>query len=83
MSKKELTQGLSGLLSATQQDQPAPGRKRKVYESVCWNLHPNDVENVKKIAKYEGRKINDVVTEALRMYFKNWKPTPQEKPTLL
>ena len=52
-------------------------------KAVCWNLNPKDVENVKKIARYEGKRDNEVVTEALRMYFNQWKPIPQEQPTLL
>lgn len=83
MAKKaQIEQGLNALL--TPQDQEAnDGKERIKYETVCWNLHPNDVENVRRIAKYEGKRINAVVTEALHAYFKSWKPVPQEKPTLL
>ena len=87
MSKKKLEQGLSGLLATPtqqEQEQAATPEKAKVkYETVCWNLHPNDIENVRRIAKYEGRRVNSVVTEALRLYFSQWKPVPQEQPTLL
>lgn len=85
MSKKKLEQGLTGLLATPTPQEPeqetAP--KGKKYETACWNLHPNDIENVKRIAKYEGKRVNAVVTEALRFYFRQWKPVPQEKPTLI
>lgn len=87
MSKKKLEMGLSGLLATpTPQEQAKAETQEKTpakYESVCWNLHPNDIENVRRIAQYEGKRINAVVTDALRFYFANWKPVPQEKPTLL
>lgn len=87
MSKKKLEMGLSGLLATpTPQEQAKAEQQEKKpakYENVCWNLHPNDIENVRRIAQYEGKRINAVVTDALRFYFANWKPVPQEEPTLL
>lgn len=84
MSNKKLEQGLNGLLATPTPQEPKQETKQgKQYETVCWNLPPNDIENVKRIAKYEGKRINAVVSEALNFYFDNWKPVPQEKPTLL
>ena len=88
MSKKKLEMGLSGLLSTpTPQEHQAPTETqeqgRVKYETICWNLHPNDIENVRRKAKYEGKRANAVVTDALRYYFAHWKPVPQEEPTLL
>lgn len=88
MSKKKLEQGLNGLLATPTPQEQAPteaqGTKNEPKtEPICWNLHPNDIENVRRIAKYEGKRANAVVTEALRFYFRQWKPVPQEKPTLI
>ena len=85
MNKKQLEQGLNGLLNPTPQEQPTetPAKAKKVYKAVCYNLHPNDIENVCKIAKYEGKRVNEVVTDALHYYFENWEAIPQEKPNLL
>ena len=86
MSKKKLEQGLGGLLaSATPQEQEQPETKKQTYnyQTVCYNLHPDLVENIKRVAKYEGKESNEVVTDALRFYFAQWKPVPQEKPKLI
>lgn len=86
MSKKKLEMGLSGLLATPtpqEQEPETPAKAPAKYETVCWNLHPNDIENVRRIAKYEGKRANAVVTDALRFYFAQWQPVPQEKPTLL
>ena len=87
MNKKKLEQGLNGLLAAPTPQEQAPDevqeKTRKEYVAICWNLHPNDIENVRRIAKYEGKRSNAVVTDALRFYFANWKPVPQQAPELL
>lgn len=90
MSKKsKVEQGLNGLLATpTPQEPQAPVEVQETKsepktEPICWNLYPNDIENVRRIAKYEGKRANAVVTDALRYYFKHWKPIPQETPTLL
>lgn len=84
MSKKKLEQGLGELLAAaTPQEQDSQdGKQTYNYQTVCYNLHPDLVDNIKKVAKYEGKRANEVVTDALRFYFAQWKPIPQEKPTL-
>lgn len=90
MSKKnQIEQGLNGLLATPTPQEQAPTEAQATTtteqktEPICWNLYPSDIENVRRIAKYEGKRANAVVTEALRFYFKNWKPVPQEKPTLI
>ena len=88
MSKKKLEQGLTGLLATPTPQEQAPteaqGEKNEPKtEPICWNLYPSDIENVRRIAKYEGKRANAVVTEALRFYFRQWKPVPLEKPTLI
>ena len=72
------------LASATPQEQEQePKRQTANYQTVCYNLHPDLVENIKRVAKYEGKKANVVVSDALRFYFAQWKPVPQEKPKLI
>ena len=87
MSKKKLQQGFDGLLANPEQEQGATPQEQEQttakYQTICWNLPPNEIENVKRIAKYEGKRANAVVSDALRYYFKHWKPIPQETPTLL
>ena len=87
MSKKKLEQGLNGLLAATTpQEQAVTPQEQETdvkTKAVCWNLSPNDIENVHRIARYEGKRANAVVTDALRFYFANWKPVPQQAPELL
>lgn len=85
MSKKKLEQGLGELLaSATPQEQEQePTKQTHNYETVCYNLHPDLVENIRRVAKYEGKRANIVVSDALRFYFAQWKPIPQEKPKLI
>ena len=87
MSKKnKIEQGLNGLLATPTPQEQEPETKQQApgkTQAVCWNLSPDDIENVRRIAKYEGKRANAVVTDALRMYFKQWKPVQQEKPTLI
>lgn len=86
MSKKKLEQGLTGLLTPNPQEQAGTPQEQGTdvkTKAVCWNLSPTDIDNVHKIARYEGKRANAVVTDALRFYFKNWKPVPQQAPELL
>ena len=83
MSKKKLEQGLGGLLASTAPQEQEPAKQTYNYQTVCYNLHPDLVENIRRVAKYEGKRANIVVSDALRFYFAQWKPIPQEKPTLL
>ena len=81
--KKQVEQGLGGLLaSATPQEQETKKQAHN-YVTVCYNIHPDLAENIKRVAKYEGKKANVVVSDALRFYFAQWKPVPQEKPKLI
>lgn len=83
MSNKKLENGLNGLLTLpTEQERMEEQEPKQKTETVCWNLNPADIENVKMIAKYEGKRVNAVVTEALRLYFSQWVPVPQEAPKL-
>lgn len=81
--KNKVEQGLNGLLATPTPQEQAPEAQGAKTEPICWNLYPSDIENVRRIAKYEGKRANAVVTEALRFYFRQWKPIPQEKPTLI
>jgi hypothetical protein len=85
MANKKLEQGLNGLLNPTQQEQEQTQTKKakKVYETVCYNLHPDIIENVKYIAYYDRKKANEVVTEALTEYFDKWKPAKEVTPKKL
>lgn len=85
-NKTRIEQGLNGLLATTaqqEQENEQEQEKGRKTETICYNLDPDIIENVRRIAKYEGKRANAVVTEALRMYFAQWVPVPQEKPTLL
>lgn len=83
MSKKKLEQGLGGLLASTAPQEQEPAKQTYNYQTVCYNLHPDLVENIKKVAQYEGKRANAVVSDALTYYFKHWKPVSQEPPTLI
>lgn len=52
-------------------------------ETVCYSLPSNLIENVRLVAKYEGKTQNKIVATALRQYFDNWNAIPQEIPTLI
>ena len=89
MSNKKLEQGLSSLLANPAKEQPkaaTPQEQEQAtakYQTVCYNLPPAMIENVKKIAKYDGKRANAVVMDALSQYFKRWKPEPKQAPNLL
>lgn len=52
------------------------------YISVCYNLPSRYVENIGKISKYEGKRKNKIVMEALDKYFNDWQPLQKTPPTL-
>lgn len=92
MSNRKLEQGLSSLLANPAKEQPKTATPKvqaqeqgsaKKYETVCYNLPPAMIENVKQIAKYDGKRANAVVMDALSQYFKRWKPEPKQAPNLL
>ena len=78
MSKKnKIEQGLNSLLATATPQEPEQEQETKQqapakYKAVCWNLSPDDIENVRRIAKFEGKRANAVVTDALRFYFAQW-----------
>lgn len=97
MAKKEMVMGgLSGLLTPTPTPAPTPayveepaqeltpkGRKKTDKgKIVCYNLNSDLVEKIKKIAYYERKKINEVITEALEAHIANWVPKVEEPPKL-
>lgn len=74
---------MDGLLASAAPQEQEQQKQTYNYQTVCYNLHPDLVENIRRVAKYEGKKANVVVSDALRFYFAQWKPIPQEKPKLI
>lgn len=58
--------------------EPAPAGKN-AYKAVCYNLHPDIIEQIKNIAYWDRRKANAVVTEALEQYIQTWTKNNQRK----
>ncbi len=50
------------------------------YKTVCYSIPPETAEKIRKIAAWDRKKINAVVTEAFEQYAAKWKPTVEEPP---
>ncbi len=59
-----------------------PHRKKGDYRTVCYSIPPKTAEKMRKIASWERKKINAVVTEAFEQYAARWVPSKSEPPTL-
>lgn len=86
MAKKNeiLAAGLNGLLNAPAPvKQAAPERPEPLTESggksktVCYYLDADLIEKIKYIAYWDRRKLNAVVSDALREYADKWKPAAE------
>lgn len=78
--------GISGLFET-----PAPTRKarqeeertaesegRKNYKAVCYTLPQDLIQDIRYIAYYDRKKINEVIIEALEDYKSHWKATTEK-----
>jgi hypothetical protein len=85
MASRKVETGLSGLLNPTPaiprkaatavptQEQPqAPEKSKGNYKTVCYSIPPAVAENIKRVAWYERKKINAVVTDAFEKYVEQW-----------
>jgi len=55
-------------------------RERKNNKVVCYSIDADTADKIRKIAEWEGRKLNAVVIEAFEQYIAKWVPTPKEPP---
>lgn len=86
--KKNITTGFDNLLNPNTGKAPAPEQApttEKVkgnYKTVCYSIPPETAEKIRKIADWDRRKINAVVTEAFEQYAAQWKPIVAKPPKL-
>ena len=84
--KKAINDSLGGLINPnpTKVQAPAQGPvQEKIkgnYKTVCYSIPPETAEKIRKIAAWDRRKLNAVVTEALEAYAAKWKPVISEPP---
>ncbi len=83
--KKNITTGFDSLLNPTPKEQvtvqeTATDKVKGNYKSVCYSIPPETAEKIRKIAAWDRKKINAVVTEAFEQYAAKWKPTVEEPP---
>lgn len=75
MSKKQISEGLNGLLKAPTQETPTQGATAAVHaptRQVTYNLRAEILEKVRYIAFMDRKKNNGVVSEALEQYVTQW-----------
>lgn len=82
--KKNILAGYDNLLNPTPtapaaQEQAPTEKVRGNYKTVCYSINPDVAEKMRYIARYDRKKLNEVVTEAFAAYIAAWKPT-NEKP---
>lgn len=82
--KKNITNSYAQMLKPTPTQAPeqdtATGKEKGNYKTVCYSIPPETAEKIRKIAAWDRRKINAVVTEAFEQYAAKWKPTVEEPP---
>lgn len=87
MAKKQIAEGLNGLLAPTHtkttdtNTEAATEQGRKVV--LSFSVDEKTAENLRYVAYYDRRTQSAVITEALAEYFAKWTPAPQEKPRKL
>lgn len=86
MAKKQIAEGLSGLLNTPAPAQepvntPTEGTGRKTV--LSFSIDETTAEKIKYIAYYDRRHLSAVITEAIAEYIAKWTPAPQEKPRKL
>ncbi len=86
MANKKAIEGLSGLLNPTpaipsrkaataaapQEQAQTPEKSKGDYKTVCYSIPPAVAESIKRVAWYDRKKINAVVTEAFIKYVEQW-----------
>ena len=86
--KKNITTGFDNLLNPnpTKAQAPiqdtAPAKDKANYKTVCYSIPPETADKIRKIAAWDRKKINAVVTEAFEQYAAKWKPTVEEPPKI-
>ena len=83
--KKNIIKGYDSLLNPTPiaaQEQAPVERVKGNYKTVCYSINPDVAEKMRYIARYDRKKLNEVVTEAFAAYIEQWEPT-KEKPIKL
>ena len=84
--KKSIDAKLGNLLNPTPAQEPTPvqapatEKEKGNYKTVCYSIPPETAEKIRKIAAWDRKKINAVVTEAFEQYAAKWKPTVEEPP---
>lgn len=84
--KKNITTGFDNLLNPnpTKAQEPVQGatteKVKGNYKTVCYSIPPETADKIRKIADWDRRKINAVVTEAFEQYAANWKPVVAKPP---
>lgn len=85
MAKKQIAEGLNGLLAPTTKGtattEAAEEQGRKVV--LSFSVDEKTAENLRYVAYYDRRTQSSVINEALAEYFAKWTPAPQEKPRKL
>ena len=79
MAKKQIAEGLNGLLAPT--TEAATDQGRKVV--LSFSVDEKTAENLRYVAYYDRKTQSAVIAEALAEYFAKWTPAPQEKPRKL
>ncbi len=83
MASRKVETGLVGLLNPTPaiprktaaltQEQPQePEKSKGNYKTVCYSIPPAVAESIKRVAWYERKKINAVVTDSFVKYVEQW-----------
>lgn len=74
MAKKELQQGLAGLLTPTQeQAQPKEQKQeKKQTKTACYNLPVELLDKLREVAYIDRRNVSAIVAIALEEYFTRW-----------
>ena len=84
--KKNIDTKLGNLLNPTPAQAQAPiqdtatDKAKGNYKTVCYSIPPETADKIRKIATWDRKKINAVVTEAFEQYAAKWKPSVEEPP---
>lgn len=84
--KKNIETKFDALLNLNPAQEPTPvqdaatEKEKGNYKTVCYSIPPETAEKIRKIAAWDRKKINAVVTEAFEQYAAQWKPIVEEPP---
>ena len=62
------------------EQEPATEKVKGDYKTVCYSIPPATADKIRKIAAWDRKRINAVVTEAFEQYAANWKPAVAKPP---